>query len=135
MPLPISRCDTVGARLLLGLALLIITGMALTPSPGVIQQSVNDKLGHTLAFLVLAFLTHASWPELKFSWRQIIPLLGYGLAVEITQYFIPNRYFSLLDIAADLAGIGLYILLIPLIRHLLRTFANDASEMPKSIQG
>ena len=134
MPLPISRCDTVGARLLLGLALLIITGMALTPSPGVIQQSVNDKLGHTLAFLVLAFLAHASWPELKFSWRQIIPLLGYGLAIEITQYFIPNRYSSLLDIAADLAGIGLYMLLIPLIRHLLRTFANDASSMPKSIQ-
>jgi len=135
MPLPISRCDTVGARLLLGLALLIITGMALTPSPGFIQQSINDKLGHTLAFLVLAFLSHASWPELKFSWRQINPLLGYGLAIEITQYFIPNRYFSLLDIAADLAGIGLYILLIPLLRHLLRSSANDTSEMPKSIQG
>ena len=134
MPLPISRCNTAGARLLLGLALLIITGMALTPSPGVIQQSVNDKLGHALAFLVLAFLTHASWPELKFSWRQITPLLGYGLAIEITQYFIPNRYFSLLDIAADLAGVGLYMLLIPLIRHLLRSFANEASSMPKSIQ-
>ncbi len=134
MPLPISRCSTAGARLLLGLALLIITGMTLTPSPGVIQQSVNDKLGHILAFLVLAFLAHASWPELKFSWRQIIPLLGYGMAIEITQYFIPNRYFSLLDIAADLAGIGLYILLIPLIKQLLRIFEDDGSDIPKSIQ-
>lgn len=133
MPLPISRCNTAGARLLLGLALLIITGMALTPSPGVIQQSVNDKLGHTLAFLVLASLTHASWPELKFSWRQIIPLASYGLAIEITQYFIPNRYFSLLDIVADCAGIGLYMLLIPLIIRLRRTPANGKTDIPKSI--
>jgi VanZ family protein len=132
--LPISRCNTVGARLLLGLTLLVVTGMALTPETGVVQQSVNDKLAHPTAFFVLAFLTHASWPELKFSWRQITPLLGYGLAIEIIQHFIPNRDFSLLDIAVDIVGIGLYMLLIPLIRHLLRTFANDASSMPKSIQ-
>ena len=133
MPLPISRCNTAGARLLLGFALLVITGMALTPSPGVIQQSVNDKLGHLMAFLVLAFLTHASWPELKFSWRQIIPLATYGLAIEISQYFIPDRYFSLLDIAADCAGIGLYMLLIPLTIRLLRVFAKDDIDISKSI--
>ena len=132
--LPVSPCNAAGARLALGLALLIITGMALTPAPGEIQLSVNDKLGHAMAFLLLAFLTHASWPEIKFNWRQVSALLGYGLALEFTQYFIPNRYFSLLDIAADLAGIGLYMLLIPLIRYVLRTSAKGASELSKSIQ-
>jgi VanZ family protein len=131
--LPISSCTTAGARLLLGLALLIITSMALTPEPGVVQQSVNDKLGHVTAFFLLAFLTHASWPELKFSWRQVIALLGYGAAIEVAQYFIPNRYFSLLDMLADLAGIGLYMLLIPLIRRLLQASKNNESDLPKSI--
>lgn len=133
MSLPISRCNSAGARLLLGLALLTITMMTLTPSPSAIQQSVNDKLGHTMAFLVLAFLVHASWPQLPFSWRQIIPLTGYGLAIEITQYFIPNRYFSLLDIVADCAGIGLYLLLLPLLMRLLKTFPDNITNMPKGI--
>ena len=132
--LPISPCNAAGARLALGLALLIITGMALTPAPGEIQQAINDKLGHAAAFLLLAFLSHASWPEIKFGWRQISALLGYGLALEFIQYFIPNRYFSLLDIAADLAGVGLYILLIPLIRYLLHMYAKGAPKLPSSIQ-
>ena len=132
--LPVSRCNAAGARLALGLAMLIITSMALTPTPGEVQLSVNDKLGHALAFLLLAFLSHASWPEIRFGWQQVVALLGYGLALEVIQYFIPNRYFSLLDMAADLAGILLYILLIPLIRYLLRTSAKGASELSKSIQ-
>jgi len=132
-PLPISRCNTAGARLLLGLALLIISIMTLTPSPGTIQQSVNDKLGHVSAFFVLAFLTHASWPGFNFNWRQIIPLLSYALAIEITQYLIPNRYFSLMDFIADGAGIGLYMLLIPLFIRMLKTFSDNESDLPKSI--
>lgn len=131
--LPISPCNTVGARLVLGLALLIITSLALTPTPGDVQQSINDKLGHTLAFLLLAFLVHASWPLIKFNWRQVSALLGYGLALEIAQYFIPNRDFSMLDMLADFAGIALYILLIPLLRLVLFKIMDGTSELTKSV--
>ncbi len=131
--LPISRCNTAGSRLLLGLALIIITSMALTSSPGQLQQSVNDKFGHALAFLVLAFLAHASWPQYKFNWRQILPLLGYGLAIETAQYFIPNRYFSLLDLLADAGGIALYLLSLPLVIYLLKLFSSNPPGMRKGI--
>ena len=131
--LPISPCNTVGARLVLVLALLIITSMALTPTPGEVQQSVNDKLGHALAFLLLAFLVHTSWPRSQFGWRQFSALLGYGVALETAQHFIPNRYFSLLDLLADLAGIALYILMIPLVRVVLVKIMDDASELSKSV--
>ena len=131
--LPISPCNTVGARLVLVLALLMITSMALTPTPGEVQQSVNDKLGHALAFLLLAFLVHTSWPRIQFGWRQFSALLGYGLALEVAQHFIPNRYFSLLDLLADLAGIALYILMIPLVRVVLLKTMDDASELSKSV--
>ena len=131
--LPISPCNTVGARLVLVLALLMITSMALTPTPGEVQQSVNDKLGHALAFLLLAFLVHTSWPRIQFGWRQFSALLGYGVALETAQHFIPNRYFSLLDMLADLAGIALYILMIPLVRVVLVKIMDDASELSKSV--
>lgn len=131
--LPISPCNTVGARLVLVLALLMITSMALTPTPGEVQQSVNDKLGHALAFLLLAFLVHTSWPRIQFGWRQFSALLGYGVALEVAQHFIPNRYFSLLDMLADLAGILLYILMIPLVRVVLLKIMDDASELSKSV--
>ena len=131
--LPISPCNTVGARLVLGLALMMITSMALTPAPGDIQQSVNDKLGHAIAFLLLAFLVHASWPGLRFGWRQVSSLLGYGVALEVAQLFIPNRYFSVLDMLADFAGIVLYTMLIPLDRLLLLKIMDEASELSESV--
>ena len=112
MKLAVSPCNQSGARLLFALALLIITYMALTPAPGTLQASVNDKLGHSLAFLLLAFLSHASWPNRDFSWRFALPLLGYGLLIEIAQYFIPQRFFSWLDLLADAGGIVFYMLLL-----------------------
>ena len=117
MKLPISPCNQAGARLLLALALMIITYMALTPAPGPIQEAVNDKLGHLAAFALLALLVHACWPHRDFDWRMILPLLAYGIAIECAQYFIPNRFFSLLDILADGTGILLYLLLLPLLLH------------------
>lgn len=109
--LPVSRCNRTGARLALGLSLLVITYMALTPVPDLLQQSVNDKLGHALAFVLLSFLSHASWPKQTFGWRHGLPLLTYGIALECLQYFVPGRYFSFLDMLADAAGIAAYLLL------------------------
>lgn len=94
----------------MGLVLLVITYMALTPLPDLLQQSVNDKLGHTLAFILLSALTHASWPNQPFGWRHGLPLLAYGIALECLQYFVPGRYFSFLDMLADAAGIAVYLL-------------------------
>ena len=124
MKLPISRCNQAGARLLLALALLVITSMALTPSPGAVQEAVNDKLGHLMAFTLLALLVHASWPERDFDWRLGLPLLGYGLAIELIQHFIPNRFFSLLDLLADAGGILLYLLALTLLLGHARPAAN-----------
>ncbi len=121
--LQVDRCNQTGARLLLGLALLIITYMALTPIPDLLQQTVNDKFGHALAFMLLAFLVHSSWPNMPFNWRHGIPLVAYGIFLECAQYFVPGRFFSLLDIVADTAGIGLYLILLPLLAPLIRSIA------------
>lgn len=116
--MPISHCDRAGYRLLLGLTLTLVTWMALTPQP--VQMSPGlmlDKWSHLLAFLVLAFLTDASWPERPFDLAKWGFLAGYGIALELLQMHIPNRMFDVADIVANLLGVGLYaFLLIRLLR-------------------
>ncbi|WP_456375652.1 VanZ family protein [Thiolapillus sp.] len=104
------RCNQMGARLFLGLALLLVTYMALTPLPEAIQENINDKLGHALVFLLLAALTHAGWPSRTFNWQHGLPLIAYGIALECAQYFVPGRFFSVADMIADAAGILAWLL-------------------------
>jgi VanZ family protein len=101
----------MGARLFLGLALLLTTYLALTPLPEAVQENINDKLGHAMVFLFLAALTHAGWPSRLFSWRHGLPLIAYGVALECIQYFVPGRFFSVADMVADAAGILAWLLL------------------------
>jgi len=121
MKLPLSPCNRAGARLLLALALLIVTWLMLSPAVGQGGIPINDKVAHALVFGLLAMLTHASWPERDFDWRLGVPLLAYGIAIEVIQYFVPGRFFSLADILADAAGMGLYLALLPLVLPRLRT--------------
>ena len=107
----ISRRDAVGFRLLLGLALAIVTWLALTPQPVQLPQlSHADKWAHLATFMVLAFLADASWPERGFDPPKWGLLLAYGLAIELIQLPISHRFFSLADLVADAAGIALYAL-------------------------
>ncbi len=103
-------------RLGLVLALLLATWLALTPSaPSMPGQS--DKLGHLLAFLALAFLADFSFPQRGFDAGKFLPLLGYGLVLELLQSTLPHRYASMADLLADAAGLALYALLLPLLRR------------------
>ena len=101
-------------RLLFIAGLTVVTWQALTPTPLPYEPltSVNDKLGHLLAFLALALLADGGWPAVPFLWRKALPLLLYGAAIEVLQHFIPNRSLSLGDWVADGAGILLYFILI-----------------------
>ena len=117
--MPITRCNSAGFRILLGLGLMVASLAMLSPkAPEPLLFSWEDKLWHLLTFLVLAFLADAGWPENGFEAIKFMPLLAYGIGIEILQYFIPNRFFGLDDIAADAAGIALYgLLVLPLLRR------------------
>ncbi len=104
-------------QVMLGLALLSTTYLAITPVDYPVLSDINDKLQHVFAFLVLAFLADQAFPQRAWNWRKFILLLAYGLALEIIQYFVPGRFFSLLDLAADALGLLLYGLSLPLWRR------------------
>ena len=107
--MPINRCDRAGFRLLLGLTLTLVTWLALTPQPVPMSPGLMlDKWSHLAAFLVLAFLADASWPDRPFDLGKWAPLVGYGVVLELIQMQIPNRMFDGADIVANMLGVGLY---------------------------
>lgn len=111
--MPITRCDCAGYRLMLGLALVITTWLALTPQPAPLPAvPLADKWAHVAAYLLLAFLADASWPERRFDWPKWGALMVYGIAIELMQSQIPNRFLSLGDIVANGTGIAAYGLLV-----------------------
>lgn len=95
------------------IALVVITYLAFTPLeiPGV--SSLNDKVSHFAAFLCLALLADFSWPDSGWTQTKFFALLGYGLFIEAVQAFLPHRFFSLLDLAADGSGLLVYALILP----------------------
>ena len=105
-------------RLGLACAVLLIFYFTTTPTEYEIAQTVNDKLSHALAFFGLSFLADFSFHREKFSLIKICPIITYGILIECVQYFLPYRSFSLLDIVGDIAGVVIYVLLLPMLVRL-----------------
>ena len=96
-------------RVVFCLALLVITWLALTPSPPAATAMMWDKGNHIFAFVVLAFLADYSFPRLR--WINWLGLTCYGIAIECLQWSLDYRYFELNDVGADIVGIVLYLAL------------------------
>jgi VanZ family protein len=95
------------ARWLFWIALLGVSTLAFMPSDEVPPISTGwDKSNHALAFFVLALLAAWSWPRVGL-WKQAIALVGYGIFIEIVQYFV-GRDAAALDVFADAIGIALH---------------------------
>lgn len=87
--------------------------LALTSRHIEIVESFWDKQNHFIAFCTLYVLLSLAYS--RFSTRlKILLLLLVGIQIEITQYFIPARSFSVMDVVADsvgiVIGIGIYAL-------------------------
>jgi VanZ family protein len=112
----LARHFRLAARIALALALAAITLLALMPAPEVPVTTFWDKADHVIAFVVLALLAVAAFPQLS-PGRQLVPaLLGYGASLELIQSLLPTRSGSLLDLAADAVGVALGLGLIALLQ-------------------
>ncbi|MFZ5998412.1 MAG: VanZ family protein [Nitrospirota bacterium] len=90
----------------------LLTIFALAAAPATIEtldvMIISDKLNHLAAFVLLAVLCGAAYPNRSVRW-QCSFLISYGMLIECVQLFLPYRKFSLLDIAADASGILVYV--------------------------
>lgn len=75
------------------------------------DYELNDKLIHGVVFFGFSILVDLSSRRQPFWLWKGLPLLLYGMVIEIMQYFTPERNFSLVDWWADVLGILLYFLL------------------------
>jgi VanZ family protein len=105
-------------RLTLAAALVVTSYLATTSRHVPVVDDVIDKVNHIAAFYVLGLLADFSWPKSGFRAPKVVSLLGYGLAIESIQYFLPHRTFSLFDLGSDAAGLLLYAVSIPLLKNL-----------------
>lgn len=102
-------------RIILRLPALIIMGISWYLSSGTIDSmpipSVSDKIVHLVCFAGLGFTWTWWFPKedwLAKPWKHILyvtlVVAVYGVMDEVHQYFVPGRYASVLDWAADAAG-------------------------------
>ena len=84
----------------------IIEYLALTPQHIEILDGLWDKQNHFIAFLTLFVLLSFAYINLS-TLTKVGLLLFVGFQIEATQYFVPGRFFSLLDIVADSIGIAI----------------------------
>jgi VanZ family protein len=113
-----GRRNVLIFRILLGVLFIVISYLAFTPLKFPIIERIWDKADHAAAFLTLALATDFSFPDSKYGWPKILPLLGYGLMIEIVQRHLPYRQFDLLDVVADVVGLSLYAATLPLMRRI-----------------
>lgn len=98
------------ARAALAVVLVAITVLSLMPSQAVPAGSGWDKLDHWSAFFTLSLLACHAFPQRPF-WQIALALLGYGIGIEIAQFFTPDRFSEAMDVVADAIGIFIYWLI------------------------
>ena len=82
--------------------------------------SLSDKSIHFIAFAVLTLLLRFAY---SITWFQTFLLLFvYAVFIEFSQFFTPNRSAELLDVVADVIGIGIGLLFYPFIQRLIMSY-------------
>lgn len=107
---PGPRFNRVCRVLLPGVLLLVLIA-ALIDAPEALDYGLGDKMMHLLTFFMLGLLSESAYPRSPPLWRLASALLAYGLLIECLQYLLPWREFSMLDWAADGAGLLLWLLI------------------------
>ena len=87
-------------------ALAAIMFLAVTPQGARLARGTSDKVNHAIAFFILAFLGDHAF-EKPFI-VMALSLVGFGMMIELVQFTLPYRSFSLYDMLANIFGIVLF---------------------------
>ena len=82
------------------------TFLSVVPPGGSVDLLISDKLVHLIGYCLLFVSCEIAYPKRNI-WAKLLFVLSFSILIEIIQYFLPYREFSLLDIVANLVGVGL----------------------------
>ena len=97
---------------------IVILYLATTSRMIPVVEDIIDKAEHGIAFYALALFADFSFPQNGFGRAKALSLLSYGLSIEIIQYFLPYRSFSLIDLSADAVGLVIYGVSLPMLKRM-----------------
>ena len=110
-------------RILAILCAIALWIMSLWPADDLLRfgaRYVNDKVGHFIGYMALAWLLSQGWPRLP-AWLVWLIAFVCGAAIEVAQSFAATRSFDWWDMVANGAGALVGVLLaVPLWRYLTR---------------
>lgn len=85
--------------------LAVITWLAVTPlHVPQLNPDWGDKVNHAAAFSALFIVGYPAYRRVFILWAGLV---AYGIFIEVLQSFLPFRFASAEDVAADIAGIAL----------------------------
>lgn len=93
------------------------------------EYNWNDKVIHAVVFFGFAFLVDLASSRKPFWLWKGLPLLAYGIGIEVMQYFTPFRSFSVMDMVADFAGILCYFLLKLGVLYIVKCNSKDSKSV------
>jgi VanZ family protein len=114
-----------GWRAALGALLVVVTWLALVPSPPPVLDLGWDKVNHIAAFAALAAVATPAFPGRTGSIAAA--LMAYGVLIEVAQSFIPLRTGDWRDLVGDAVGCVLGLLFAAAIRRLLARLGSGGS--------
>lgn len=113
-------------RLALLVVLIVIVYLSIKPFPvNAGHLPTNDKIGHFLAYLTLAFVGLNCFLERRSQGIFLLLALVLGATMEIAQSYIPGRESGWLDMLANAMGVVLAIPVFMSSRVVLRYFSAE----------
>ena len=99
---------------------LIIMSIVLSLAPPIAKTSLsmNDKIVHAAAYFSLMLACDFSWRSGKSLITKALLVFVYSGLIEYAQDLVPGRHMSSYDLAANAAGIGVFLMLVPVFNKL-----------------
>lgn len=130
-------------RLLLTVsAVSTILYFSIVPPPGsrsisygplaMLPRSIWMHLGSYLALAVVIGYASYTLPWIDWQLWVFITTVGIGISIEVLQYMLPTRTFSLVDIGVNALGAAIGILLLSIIDWVVRSYRNTRRNTRKT---
>lgn len=97
------------SRVAFAAAIVVISCLAFSSDPPELTTRMSDKFNHVLAFFGLALILDQTAHRLPVLRGLVLPLLAYGIFIEVVQGQLGYRELSWLDVGADVLGVFLYL--------------------------